>query len=228
MFRYLDLGSVARSNHRLTERQGEILAFIRKYGRAQGYPPTLREIGERFGIRSTNGVNDHLVALEKKGVLSRGGMKSRALRILTPPVAAASDGPVSRDFVEVPLVGRVAAGQPILAAENVEDTLRVDRALAGARAVGAVFALRVRGDSMIDAGIRDGDMLFVRKQDAASPGDVVVALLGDEATVKRFERSESGVKLVPANAAMQPIVVEGDRLADLRIVGVAVGVYRRL
>src|SRR5450432_3861272 len=164
----------------LTDRQREILDFITQSIRERGYPPTLREIGLHFGIRSTNGVNDHLRALEKKGYLQREDLKSRALR----PVGVG--GPVRAsgqddDFVEVPLVGRVAAGVPLLAVENVEDTVRVDRFFIGQTR--EVFALRVKGESMIEDGIFDGDYIFVRKQLQASRGDIVVAMINDEATV---------------------------------------------
>jgi repressor LexA len=205
----------------LTRRQEAVLRYIRSYSQRVGYPPTLREIGRHFGIRSTNGVSDHLRALERKGHLRRGGMKSRALR----PVGG---GEGDAAVLEAPLLGRVAAGAPVLAAENVEATIRVDPSQLGRRGAGDVFALRVRGDSMIDDGILDGDTLFVRRQDTASRGDVVVALIGEEATVKRFEREGDAVRLVPANRAMEPIVVRGPDLEAVRILGVAVGLHRKL
>ncbi|MEK6607179.1 MAG: transcriptional repressor LexA [Myxococcota bacterium] len=212
----------------LTDRQQAILDYIRSYSLQNGYPPTLREIGRHFGIRSTNGVNDHLRALEKKGHLARGGMKSRALR----PIAAAGaahGGSANGDGMrEIPLFGRVAAGQPILAVESGAETVKVDPRLLGGRAVGELFALRVRGDSMIGDGIFDGDMLFVRRQEAADPGDIVVALIDDEATVKRYRPEGDTLKLVPANPAMQPIVVKRRDLDRVRILGSAVGVYRKL
>ena len=168
----------------LTDRQRQVLSFIGESIRSRGYPPTLREIGERMGIRSTNGVNDHLKALEKKGYLQRQDLKSRALRVLDPdepmlpePVLAANDD----STVEVPLLGRVAAGQPILALEQREDTVKVDRFFLGGHR--DVFALRVQGDSMIEAGIFDGDFIFVKKQATARSGDIVVAMINDEATV---------------------------------------------
>jgi repressor LexA len=171
----------------LTQRQQMVLDFIRQSIHDRGYPPTLREIGARMGIRSTNGVNDHLRALERKGYLTREDMKSRALRPTTlanqqlgqlPLEAVANDV----DMVEVPILGRVAAGLPLLAEEHVVDTVRIDRTLLkGGR---EVFGLKVHGDSMIEAGILSGDYIFVKKQLTAARGEIVVALIGDEATVK--------------------------------------------
>jgi len=179
----------------LTDRQEKILSFIKKSIQDQGYPPTIREIGEHFGIRSTNGVNDHLKALERKGYLMRGELKSRALsvieggrsqagrfpRLARRELSAVGDG----DVVEVPVVGKVAAGEPILAQENITDHVRIDSVLLGDGGR-KVFALRVSGDSMIGDGIFDGDYIFVRKQLHAGAGEIVVAMIEDEATVKRF------------------------------------------
>src|SRR6478736_4460236 len=167
----------------LTDRQREILEFITQSIRERGYPPTLREIGVQFGIRSTNGVNDHLRALEKKGHLLREDLKSRARRPVGPrgPVRSSSR---DDDMVEIALIGRVAAGAPLLAVENVEDTVRVDRFFIGQTK--EVFALRVKGDSMIEDGIFDGDYIFVRKQLNANRGETVVAMIEGEATVKRY------------------------------------------
>jgi repressor LexA len=209
----------------LTDRQREILDFISQSIRERGYPPTLREIGLHFGIRSTNGVNDHLRALEKKGYLQREDLKSRALR----PVGVR--GPVRTpaqedDFVEVPLVGRVAAGVPLLAVENVEDTVRVDRFFIGQTR--EVFALRVKGESMIEDGIFDGDYIFVRKQLQASRGDIVVAMINDEATVKRYYPEGDNIRFQPANGAMQPIIVRKRDWKSVNLIGLVVGVYRKL
>src|SRR5690606_15570022 len=153
----------------LTKRQEQTLDFIRESIRGHGYPPTLREIGEHMGIRSTNGVNDHLRALERKGYLRREDMKSRALRLVEDEPDAAGE-----EVVQVQVLGRVAAGVPILAEENVIDTVHVDRMMV--RGGRDVFGLKVQGDSMIDAGILNGDYIFVRKQSAAERGDIVVAL----------------------------------------------------
>src|SRR3954469_2809178 len=158
----------------LTKRQAQTLDFIRQSIEERGYPPTLREIGESMGIRSTNGVNDHLRALERKGYLSREDMKSRALRLVSRETA---EVPASTDdnLLDVQVLGRVAAGLPLLAEENVVDTVRIDRMLV--RGGRDVFGLRVQGDSMINAGILNGDYIFVRKQTSAEPGEIVVALI---------------------------------------------------
>ena len=209
----------------LTDRQREILEFITQSIRERGYPPTLREIGLQFGIRSTNGVNDHLRALEKKGHLQREDLKSRALRPVGPkgPVRSASR---DEDLVEVPLIGRVAAGAPLLAVENVEDTVKVDRFFIGQTK--EVFALRVKGDSVIEDGIFDGDYIFVRKQLQANRGDTVVAMINDEATVKRYYPEGETIRFQPANAAMQPILVRKRDFKAVNLIGIVVGVYRRM
>src|SRR6266478_2282305 len=169
----------------LTDRQKAVLEFISGSIDHRGYPPTLREIGEHMGIRSTNGVNDHLKALEKKGYLEREDLKSRALRPISPLGSHHVErGAMSGQMVDVPILGRVAAGEPILAVEEAEDTVKVDRFFLGSNK--EVFALKVKGDSMIEAGIYDGDFIFVKKQLTAHKGDIVVAMIGDEATVKYF------------------------------------------
>ena len=200
----------------LTSRQQEVLDFISHSVKARGYPPTMREIGDHMAIRSTNGVNDHLKALERKGYLRRDDLKSRGLRALD----------TGEGFVEVPLVGRVAAGEPMLAAENIEGTVRVDRFFIGTSS--EVFALRVNGDSMIGDGIFDGDYIFVRKQLQADPGDVVVAIIDGEATVKRFYPEGDRIRFQPANDAMDPIFVRRSEFRSVDLMGVVVGVYRRL
>jgi len=216
----------------LTERQQEILDFISASIQERGYPPTLREIGLHFGIRSTNGVNDHLRALEKKGHLQREDLKSRALRPVstTSPAAggqrrSGAETPPA-DVVEVPLVGRVAAGLPLLAVENVQDTVHVDRFFIGQTR--EVFALRVKGESMIEDGIHDGDYIFVRKQLQASRGDTVVAMIGDEATVKRYYPEGDTIRFQPANSSMQPILVKKRDFKSVNLIGVVIGVYRKL
>jgi repressor LexA len=219
----------------LTERQEKILAFIKKSIQDQGYPPTIREIGEHFGIRSTNGVNDHLKALERKGYLQRGELKSRALSVIEggkparfvrrelEPAPELGSGRV----VEVPVVGKVAAGAPILAQENITDHVRIDSFLLG-DAAKRVFALKVTGDSMIGDGILDGDYIFVRKQLTANRGDIVVALIGDEATVKYYFPEKDYVRFQPANKAMAPILVRAVDFKPTMLLGVVVGVFRRL
>ena len=225
------------SKEPLTDRQRQALDFIGHYISSQGYPPTLREIGEHMGIRSTNGVNDHLKALEKKGYLEREDLKSRALR----PLYGGSElergqGPgndnhlaqhLAQHLVDVPLLGKVAAGQPILAVEQAEETLRVDRFFLGAGAR-EVFALRVKGDSMIEAGIYDGDFIFVRKQMTAERGDIVVAMIDGEATVKFYHPEGEQVVFKPANRHMHPIVVRRRDFKSVDLIGIVVGVYRKL
>jgi repressor LexA len=215
----------------LTQRQQMVLDYIRQSISDRGYPPTLREIGARMGIRSTNGVNDHLRALERKGYLTREDMKSRALRPTglgvegqpnVVPMAPANDD----DLVEVQVLGRVAAGLPLFAEEHVIDTVRIDRGLLkGGR---EVFGLRVTGDSMIDAGILSGDYIFVRKQLTAQRGEIVVALIGDEATVKYFYPEKDYVRFQPANKTMAPILVRAMDFKPTMLLGVVVGVFRRI
>jgi repressor LexA len=219
----------------LTQRQRDILDFIAASIDRRGYPPTLREIGEHFGIRSTNGVSDHLKALEKKGFLAREDLKSRAMR----PVSSARAEPLpgigamglggarmGQELCEIPVIGRVAAGQPLLAVENVEDTVVVDRFFIGSSR--EVFALRVVGESMIEDGIFDGDYVFVRKTPTAGRGEIVVAMIEGEATVKRYYPEGEVIRFQPANAAMQPIMVRQSEFRSVDILGVVVGVYRQL
>ena len=209
----------------LTKRQEQTLDFIRKSIEERGYPPTLREIGEYMGIRSTNGVNDHLRALERKGYLRREDMKSRALKLVEDAAAAPSRSS-EEDLVEVRVLGRVAAGLPLFAEENVIDTIHVDRMLV--RGGRDVFGLRVAGDSMIDAGILSGDYIFVKRQATAERGDIVVALIGDEATVKYYYPERDYVRFQPANAQMAPILVRATDFKSTMLLGKVVGVYRRL
>jgi len=229
----------------LTQRQQMVLDFIRQSIADRGYPPTLREIGARMGIRSTNGVNDHLRALERKGYLTREDMKSRALRptgMSNPPPgrlgASANGGPSAGeqvplalpanddDMMDVQILGRVAAGLPLFAEEQVIDTVRIDRGLLkGGR---EVFGLKVHGDSMIDAGILSGDYIFVRKQLTAQRGEIVVALIGDEATVKYYFPEKDYVRFQPANKTMAPILVRAMDFKPTMLLGVVVGVFRRI
>ncbi|HET6610897.1 MAG TPA: transcriptional repressor LexA [Kofleriaceae bacterium] len=210
----------------LTIRQRDILDFITASIDERGYPPTLREIGLHFGIRSTNGVSDHLRALEKKGFLAREDLKSRAMRParrLPRPEPAPAMGD---DMVSIPIVGRVAAGEPLLAVENVSDTVKIDRFFVGGQR--DVFGLRVVGQSMIEDGILDGDYVFVKKTPTARRGEIVVAMIEGEATVKRFFPEADVIRFVPANAAMEPIVVTKSAFRQVDIIGVVVGVYRKL
>jgi repressor LexA len=220
----------------LTDRQQQVLHYIRQSINERGYPPTLREIGAHMGIRSTNGVNDHLRALERKGYLTREDMKSRALRPKDLDDLPASDKTAlaSRpandqgegELLEVPVLGRIAAGQPLLAQENIFDTVRIERTMV--RGGRDIFGLRVQGDSMIDAGILSGDYIFVRKQPTANRGDIVCALIGDEATVKYFFPEKDYIRLQPANAQMAPILVRAQDFKPTMLLGIVVGVYRKL
>ena len=212
----------------LTDRQEEILSFIVNESELRGFPPTIREIGEVMKIRSTNGVNDHLKALERKGYLLRGEQQSRSL-VPTKRARLVLGLGARRDveFVDVPLLGRVAAGLPLLAVENVEDSVRIDSFFLGGSGK-EVFALRVKGDSMIDDGIFDGDYLFVRKTPSASSGEIVVALIEEEATVKRYFPEADRVRFQPANAAMSPIYVKKSDFRSTMILGRVVGVYRKM
>jgi repressor LexA len=225
----------------LTDRQLEVLRFIARQIEECGYPPTIREIGEALDIRSTNGVNDHLKALERKGFLSRDPVKSRAL-IPTPQARELLGGGEAREasnvipirgaarpgarIVEVPIVGRVAAGQPILAQERIEDTVQVDAFLLGTNK--KVYGLRVQGDSMIGDGILPGDYIFVKKQLSAQDGEIVVAMIDDEATVKRVYFEGDRVRFQPSNPRMAPIYVREQDFKATMILGVVVGIYRKL
>jgi len=219
----------------LTQRQRDILDFISTSIDQRGYPPTLREIGEHFGIRSTNGVSDHLKALEKKGFLAREDLKSRAMRPMAsaPPGERAGTAPLGeggahlgQELCEVPVLGRVAAGMPLLAVENVSDTVVIDRFFIGSSR--EVFALRVVGESMIEDGIFDGDYVFVRKTPTAGRGEIVVAMIEGEATVKRFYPEGDLLRFQPANSAMRPIFVRKSEFRSVDILGVVIGVYRQL
>ena len=204
----------------LTSRQREVLEFIRTFSERNGVPPAVREIGEWFGF-TARAAFDHLRALERKGMLQRRVADKRVSRTLVLPGRRAPRR-AGRD--EIPVLGRIAAGAPIFAAENHDESVPLPPEWLGARGHD-VFALRVRGESMIDAHIVDGDLVFVRKQDAASAGDIVAALIEGEATVKRFARDGDKVVLKAEHPTMPPIVVDPNR-RDLRILGVVIGVLR--
>ena len=220
---------------KLTQRQKMVLEFIQTTIDTDGYPPTLREIGNFMGIRSTNGVNDHLRALERKGYLTRKDMKSRTLRPTRVPERMVKSTSVANfvqdtiaddDLIEIPILGRVAAGALQEAIEQPSDHVRIDRVLVGAQR--EVFGLRIRGESMIEAGIHDGDYVFVRKQLEATRGQIVIALVGDEATCKYYFPERDHVRLQPANSKMAPILVPKSDWRDTQLLGVVVGVYRKL
>jgi repressor LexA len=210
----------------LTKRQEQTLDFIRRCIEERGYPPTLREIGEHMGIRSTNGVNDHLRALERKGYLRREDMKSRALKLVEQALPKSQASANDDGMVEIAVLGRVAAGLPLLAEEQVVDSVRIDRMMV--RGGRDVFGLRVTGDSMIDAGILSGDYIFVRKQSTADRGDIVVALIGDEATVKYYFPEKDYVAFKPANSQMAPILVRATDFKPTMLLGKVIGVFRKI
>lgn len=207
----------------LSPRQREILDFMVSAIDQKGIAPTYREIGAALQISSTNGVSDHVKALIRKGYLQRGAIAGSPRSLV--PTTRATGFADDTATVGVPLLGRVAAGQPLLAEENYERTIRVDAALLPPG--GNVFALKVTGQSMIDDGIHDGDVLFVRQQKAARNGEIAVVLVDGEATVKRLYREGKRLRLQPANATMQPIYVD-EASGDCEVVGIAVGIFRQL
>lgn len=198
----------------LTKRQQEIFDFIRRYSEKHGYPPTVRDIGRAIGLTSSSTVHAHLANLEKIGLLRRDPTKPRAIEVLVDKAkkAVAPAG--------LPLVGQVAAGAPLLAEQNIEDYVDVPPIAGGDD---GEYILRVQGDSMKNAGILEGDYVIVRKQDTADDGDIVVALVGEEATVKRFFREADHIRLQPENDALEPI-----RTRDVSVLGRVVGVCRRV
>ena len=206
----------------LTGRQQEIWKFLTDYVDEHGYPPTVREIGEAVGLASPSTVHAHLANLERAGLIKRDPTKPRALELRRDPKPEATR---ADDVHRLPLVGEIAAGGPLLADQNVEDYIAVPEPLARG---GEEFLLRVKGESMIDAGILEGDIVVVRRQQDANDGDIVVALAGadelaDEATVKRLFRENGRVRLQPENQAMEPIYAE-----HVQILGKVTGVFRTL
>jgi repressor LexA len=206
----------------LTKRQQEIFDFIRKYSAKYGYPPTVRDIGKAVGLASSSTVHAHLSNLEKLGLLRRDPSKPRAIEMLDRAVGSVGSAVETvRGIVRtdgLPLLGSVAAGQPMLAEENIEDYVSVPEIAGGGE---GEYLLRIRGDSMKEAGIIEGDFVVVRPQDTARDGDVVVALLGEEATVKRFFRESDHIRLQPENETMEPI-----RSKEVTVLGRVVGLLR--
>ena len=198
----------------LTKRQREIFDFIRRYSDRHGYPPTVRDIGKAIGLTSSSTVHAHLSNLEKVGLLRRDPTKPRAIEVLVDK-AKQVVAPAG-----LPVVGQVAAGQPVLAEENVDDYQQIPPIAGGDD---GEFVLRVKGDSMVDAGILEGDHVVVRRQQTAEDGEIVVALVGEEATVKRFFREADHVRLQPENEAMEPI-----RTREVKLLGRVVGVLRKV
>ena len=192
--------------------QAKILAYIEKATLQKGYPPSVREICDATGLKRTSTVHGHLIRLEKKGLLYRDSMKPRAISV-------PSDHQMYRtEMINVPIVGRVSAGSPILATENIEDYIALPQSMLGE---GEHYVLGVRGESMIEAGIMDGDYVVVRKQPTAYNGDIVVAMVEDDATVKRFYRENGHFRLQPENSTMEPIIVP-----EVTILGKVVSLYR--
>lgn len=219
---------------KLTKRQATVLEMIAEHIEEVGYPPTIRELGDVLGIRSTNGVNDHLKALEKKGYLSREDAKSRTMRPLFWPDGRVYDpGSVGLEqelddsVHQIPVVGRIAAGAPITAVEETQEMVAIGEGLLG-RQSQEVFGLRVKGESMIEDGIFDGDYIFVRRQSDVRDGQIVAVMVDGEATVKRMFREGAQIRLEPSNQTMEPIFVRADEARETMILGPVVGVYRRL
>jgi repressor LexA len=206
----------------LTTRQRQVLDYISDYICERGYPPTIREIGDHMGIKSTNGVSEHLETLWRKGYLIRDEERSnlaRAMRLKhlpTVPVGA----------LQIPLLGEVTAGAPRLAIQEAEENLFFDRQLVGDNR--DLFALRIDGESMIERGIFDGDIVFVKRTNQAQDGDVVIALIEDEATCKTFYREGKKIRLQPENSTMDPIYVSRSMFRETMILGIVIGVYRSL
>lgn len=200
----------------LSPRQRQILDFIRSEVVKKGYPPSVREVGQAVGLSSSSTVHGHLGKLEEKGYIRRDPTKPRAIELLDRTI----EGHVGKEIIQVPVVGRVTAGAPILAVENIDDFFPMPKDFAGDA---ETFMLKIRGNSMIEAGILNDDFVVVRRQSHAENGDIVVALLEDEATVKRFFREPDHVRLQPENSTMQPILVH-----DVQILGKVIGVFRKL
>lgn len=203
---------------KLSKRQQEILDFIKQEVREKGYPPSVREIGQAVGLSSSSTVHGHLARLESKGLIRRDPTKPRAIEILDGKEFEEPEVPVRN----IPIVGRVTAGQPITAVENIEDYFPLPEKMAPAG--DQVFMLEIMGDSMIEAGILDGDYVVVRQQNTAENGDIVVAMTEDyEATVKRFYKEKNYIRLQPENSTMAPIIVD-----NVKILGKVIGVYRHI
>ena len=210
---------MAKSN-KATEKQLRVLNSVNEEIMKNGYAPTVREICQALDLKSTSTVHGYLARLEKKGLIQKNALKPRTIRVVNKMNMAEQKFYTSKEMVDVPIVGKVTAGQPILAVENIEDSFPLPIDFVGNS---ETFMLRVRGDSMIDAGILDGDLVLVKKQDTANNGDIVVALIEDEATVKKFYKEKGFIRLQPQNQFMQPIIVP-----TCSILGIVCGVFRKL
>ncbi len=207
----------------LTERQQSILSFIHQFRDENGYPPTLREIGRKFEISSTFGVKRHLDALVKKGYLNIESNASRGISILREDQVKISED-LDNVYRKIPIIGRVAAGSPILAMENIEGSIVIDSAFM--KRSENCFALKVKGDSMVNAGIFENDLVIVTPRNDAANGDIIVAMLEDEVTVKTFEKKNNSVRLLPQNDNYEPIEIEKSK--EFKVVGKVTGVVRWL
>lgn len=204
----------------LSERQRQILQYIVQHTEMHGYPPTVREIGEAVNLSSSSTVHAHLKSLEQAGLICRDAVLTRAIRVVGADRSPADHAPAPKRIVSLPLVGRVAAGKPLLAVEEIEDTFPVPKDFLSG---GDGFMLRVKGESMIEDGIHNGDYVIVRRQNSADNGDTIVAMVDDEATVKRFYKESGRVRLQPANQSMTPMYYDA-----IDIVGKVVGLVRRM
>lgn len=207
-------------NTQATDKQQKVLDYVKEQIKKEGYVPSVREICKALDLKSTSTVHGYLSRLEKKGLIQKAALKPRTLRIVGEEVEKEKPFYTSKEMVDVPIVGKVTAGLPILAVENVEDTFPLPIDFVGNS---ETFMLKVRGDSMIDAGILDGDLVLVKKQNTAQNGDIVVALIEDEATVKKFYKEKNFIRLQPQNQFMQPIIVP-----TCTILGKVAGVFRKL
>lgn len=209
-------------NTQATDKQQRVLDYVREQIKKDGYAPSVRDICKALDLKSTSTVHGYLSRLEKKGLIQKAALKPRTLRIVGEEPEHEEDKGfyTSKEMVDVPIVGRVTAGMPILAVENIEDSFPLPIDFVGNS---ESFMLKVRGDSMIDAGILDGDLVLVKKQNTAENGDIVVALIEDEATVKKFYKEKGFIRLQPQNQFMQPILVP-----TCTILGKVAGVFRKL
>ena len=194
------------------DKQSEIYNFMKDQIQLKGYPPSVREICEAVGLKSTSTVHGHLERLEKKGYIRRDPTKPRAIELL-------KDSVTRKELIDIPIIGKITAGKPILAVENVEDTFTIP--LNFTKPKNELFMLKVSGSSMIEAGILDGDLAIIEKVNTCNNGDIVVALIENEATIKRFFKEKGFIRLQPENSTMSPIIVE-----DCSILGILVGIYR--
>lgn len=214
-----------RDPNSINKRERAILDYIEKQSKVNGYPPSVREIGKAVGLKSTATVHGYLAKLEQKGYIKKESQKGRTLKLLKGSSGKTATDPqkdfyTGREMVDVPVIGKITAGAPILAVENITDTFPIPIDFVGNS---ESFMLTVRGESMIEAGILDGDYILVKKQNVANNGEIVVALIEDEATVKTFYKEKDHIRLQPENSTMDPIIVP-----DCKILGKVAGVFRKM